>query len=112
MDEQKEVTTELDKTTLAALSYVLFFITGLFFYVLYKDEYVRYHARQSVMVFGSLFIIFFVFGALGLSGITQLLSILIFILWLVLIYKAWLGERWEVPVIGGMVEQLRAKLVK
>lgn len=110
MKEQNEVTTELDKTTLAALSYVLFFITGFFFYLLYKDKFVRFHAKQSVLVFGSLFILFFLFGALGLSDITQLLSILIFILWLVLIYKAWLGQEWKVPVLGDMAQNLWSKV--
>ena len=112
MAEQKEVTTGLDKTTAAALSYVMFFITGVLFYFLYKDDFVRFHAKQSVVVFGSLFVIFSVFSILRMTEITQLLSILIFILWLILIYKAWLGEEWEVPVLGDMVEDIRAKIAK
>ena len=112
MAEQQEVTTEIDKTTLGALSYILLFITGLLFYLIYKDRFIRFHARQSVFVFGPLVILLFVFSALGLREMGRLLWVLIFTLWLVLIYKAWLGQEWRVPVLGDMVDDILGKLSK
>ena len=54
--------TGLPKNTAAALSYVLGPITGVLFYVLEKDPFVRFHAMQSIVVFVLLFVLQWVFG--------------------------------------------------
>lgn len=93
--------TGLPKNTAAALSYVLFTLTGIVFYVLEKDPYVRFHAMQSIVVFTSLFILQILLGLTFIFAfVVPLISILWFVLWLVLIYKAWQGEEWEVPLLG------------
>lgn len=113
MTEQNEATAGLDKTTAAALSYVLGPITGVVFYVISKDPFVRFHALQSIVVFGILVLVQMILGAtIIFVFLLPLISILSFILWLVLIYKAWLGEEWLVPVLGDVVEKVRAKMVK
>jgi len=33
-----------------------------------------------------------------------------FVLWLVLIYKAWQGEEWEVPVLGAYARKMVKKV--
>lgn len=38
----------------AALSYVLGWVTGLIFYNIEKDPFVRFHAMQSIIAFGAL----------------------------------------------------------
>jgi len=38
-----------------------------------------------------------------------LVGILMFVLWLLLIYKAWMGESWEVPVFGKLAKKLLKK---
>ena len=102
--------TGLDKNTAGALSYVLGPITGVIFLVLEKDPYVRFHAMQSIVVFGSLFVLQWVFGlTLILLPLVPLLSILGFVLWLLLIYKAWQGNEWEVPVLGRHARKLVKK---
>ena len=93
--------TGLDKNTAAAFSYVLFFFSGLLLFILEKDPYVRFHAMQSVVVFFALFAFWVLLDVISIfSGLIPLLSILVFVLWLVLVYKAWMGEEWEVPVLG------------
>lgn len=93
--------TGLPKNTAAALSYVLGPITGVVFYVLEKDPFVRFHAMQSIVVFVALFILQWIFGiTIVLLPVVPLISILSFVLWLLLIYKAWQGDEWEVPVLG------------
>src|SRR5258708_34066406 len=93
--------TGLGKTTAAALSYVLGPITGVVFLVLEKDKFVRFHAMQSI-VFGVVaFVLNMILGfTIILALVLPILWILEFVLWLVLIYKAWQGEEWELPVIG------------
>ncbi len=93
--------TGLNKNTAGALSYVLGPITGVIFLILEKDSYVRFHAMQSVVVFVALFVLQVLLGiTLILAALVPLVSILSFVLWLLLIYKAWQGEEWEVPVLG------------
>lgn len=101
MAAKSETGTGLNKQTSGALSYVLGPITGVIFLVLEKDPYVRFHAMQSIVVFVSLFILQAVLGmTIVLAALVPLVSILSFVLWLLLIYKAWQGEKWEVPVLG------------
>lgn len=93
--------TGLSKNTSGALAYVLGPITGVIFLVLEKDSFVRFHAMQSIVVFVVLFVLQWVFGlTIILLPLVPLISILAFVLWLLLIYKAWQGMEWEVPVLG------------
>ncbi|WKZ25479.1 MAG: hypothetical protein QY322_03780 [bacterium] len=102
--------TGLNKETSGALAYVLGPITGVLFLILEKDSFVRFHAMQSIVVFVGLFAI------QAMLGITIILAILVplvgivgFILWLMLIYKAWQGEEWEVPFLGKFARQILKK---
>lgn len=99
--------TGLSSNVAAALSYVLGPLTGILFLLLEKDPFVRFHAMQSILVFGGLFVLQTVMVAtLILAPLAPLLSLVGFILWLVAIYKAWQGQRWEVPVVGQYASQL------
>lgn len=100
----------------AALSYLLWLITGIIFLVIepYKtDKFVRFHAFQSiffsvaVMVFWIVWsrVVYLGFYSLGfLWTIFGLLSTLIYlaiiVFWLFLMYKAYNKERYMIPVIG------------
>jgi uncharacterized membrane protein len=104
--------TGLPKNTAAALSYVLGPVTGVVFYLIEKDPFVKFHAMQSTVVFIALFILQWVFGiTIILLPLVPLISILGFVLWLLLIYKAWQGEKFEVPVLGKYAKQFQ-KTVK
>lgn len=103
--------TGLPKNTAAALSYVLGPITGIIFLLLEKDPFVKFHAMQSIVVFVGLFILNWVFVlTIILALLVPILGIVGFILWLLLIYKAWQGEEWEVPIAGKIARQLVGKM--
>jgi uncharacterized membrane protein len=103
--------TGLNKNTSGALAYVLGPITGVIFLVIEKDPYVRFHAMQSIVVFVALFALQFIFGlTFILLPLVPLVGIVSFILWLLLIYKAWQGEKWEVPLLGKYAKQLMGKM--
>jgi len=111
MAEEKKGLTGLPRNTAAALSYVLAFISGVVFLLLEKDPYVRFHAMQSIVVFGIIFILQWVFAAtLIFAPLSGLLSIVAFVLWLILIYKAWKGEEWEVPFCGKFARKFVKKI--
>lgn len=99
--------TGLSKNTAAALSYVLGPITGVIFLILEKGSYVRFHAMQSIVVFVGLFILQWILGfTVILLPLVPLIGILMFVLWLLLIYRAWQGDEWEVPVFGKFARRL------
>ncbi len=99
----------LPQNTAAALSYVVGWVTGLVFVLVEKDnQYVRFHAMQSVMFFAALTILSFV-PVLGWL-LSPLLMILGFIVWLVAIYKSYNGETFELPVVGKLAKKQLARM--
>jgi len=100
--------TGLPKNTAAALSYVLGWITGIVFLLLEKDPFVRFHAMQSIIVFGGLMIL----SLLPVVGwiLSPLVMIGGFILWLVLIFKAYQGEEFMLPVVGEFANKQLGKI--
>lgn len=102
--------TGLNKNTAAALSYVLGPVSGVLFLALEKDKFVRFHAMQSILVLGGLIVLWFILPfTLILIFLVPLIMILYFVLMLVLIYKAWQGESWEVPVVGKFARKMAEK---
>ncbi len=103
--------TGLGKTTEAALSYVLGPITGVIFLVLSKDKFVRFHAMQSIVFSVAGFVLNMILGfTIVLALVLPILWIAEFVLWLVLIYKAWQGEMYELPVLGKFAKQFLGKV--
>lgn len=106
MATQKKSTPQ--ENLFAATSYLLGFITGIIFLLLEKKStYVRFHAMQSTILFGGLFIVNIALGFIPLLGwiVGIFLSFAAFILWIVLMWKAFQGEWYHVPRIGEIAEQ-------
>lgn len=103
--------TGLKKETAGALSYVLGPITGIIFLITSKDPFVRFHAMQSTVVFVGLFILQWILGfTIILLALVPIVGIVGFVLWLVLIYKAWQGQEWEVPFLGKFARKFLKKV--
>jgi uncharacterized membrane protein len=105
----RERTADENQNLLGALTYLLGFITGIIFLVIEKkNDYIRFHALQSVAVFAPLMIVLVFlstfFGPLGVF-LNFVVSILVFIIWIFLMYKAFSGERYKIPYIGQWVEK-------
>ena len=65
---------------------------------------------QSLVVFISLYILNWVLiFSIFLAIVSPLVFIVGVILWLILTYKAWQGDRWEVPLLGKIAKQLIEK---
>lgn len=90
--------TGLPRNTAAALSYVLGWLTGIVFLLIEKDPFVRFHAMQSLITFGVLTLLVMT-PVIGWV-LSPLIMIVGFILWLVLIFKAYQGEEFMLPVVG------------
>jgi len=102
--------TGLPNNTAAALSYVLGPFSGVVFFLLEKDSFIRFHSAQSIVVFGLMMVLQVVLPmTIILIPLVPLLFIATFILWLALIYKSWQGEEWEVPYLGKYARMLVKK---
>ena len=105
------------------LCYVLGWVTGLIFYFIDKRPFVRFHAAQSIVVFGGLQLIGIVLGVLfgislvtgGLTGFSlgfalyRLIQLVGLILWILLMIKAYQGERFRVPVAADLADKIFGK---
>jgi uncharacterized membrane protein len=109
-----KTSTGLESNVAGLLCYVLGWVTGLVFLLLEKDnKFVRFHAVQSIIVFGALNIVFFIlwiFTWIPFIWIFFLVLIYIiglfgFILWIVLMLKAYAGEKFKLPVAGDIAEK-------
>jgi uncharacterized membrane protein len=104
---------------IAALTYLLGFVTGILFLYLEpynQDEFVRFHARQSIGFSVAWFAINIVFGVFISVLPHQLSALLAFIeglvnlglalFWLFLMYKAYSGERYRIPELSNLIDQV------
>lgn len=104
--------TGLKKETAAALCTLLgpTLVVPVLFILLEKDEFVRFWAFQSIIVYLALFILNWVFVlTIFLVFLTPLVFVLGVVLWLVMTYKAWQGDTWKVPFLGNFVDKLMKK---
>jgi uncharacterized membrane protein len=100
----------LDQNVAAALTYLLGWITGIAFLLLEPaNKFVRFHALQSVLVFGTLSVAWIVVMStvpiLGLIIGLVVIPWVSVILWLLLMYKAYRGERFKLPIAGDLADQ-------
>lgn len=100
--------TGLPKNTAAALSYVLGWLTGIVFLLVEKDPFVRFHAMQSIVTFGALNVIALIPVLNIILG--PIVFIVGFVLWLVLIFKAYQGEEFKLPVVGDFAKKQLGKI--
>ena len=109
--EQKDLgktSTGIQPNVAALLSYLAGFITGIIFYIIEKEnKFVRFHAMQSIIVFGFLFALILVLGIMPVIGwfLLPIAWILNLILWIVLMIKAYKGERFKLPIAGELAEK-------
>lgn len=111
LNKVEKLVTGLPVNTAAGLSYVLGPITGVVFLLLEKNSYVRFHAMQSIVVFGFYFILGWVLAfTIILAPLSGLLGLASFVSWLLLIFKAWQGEEFEYPILGAYARKFVKKV--
>ncbi len=102
-----------NENLMGAAAYLLGFITGIIFLIIEKQsKFVRFHAMQSTILFGGIFVANIVLGFIPILGwlVGLLLSFAAFILWIVLMWKAFQGEMYKVPKVGDMAMQQLEKM--
>jgi uncharacterized membrane protein len=105
--------TKGNENLMAAASYLLGFITGVIFLLVEKQsKFVRFHAMQSTVLFGGIFVINIALGFIPILGWLAglLLSLTAFVLWIVCMWKAFQGEMYKAPIVGDIAEKQLAKM--
>lgn len=106
-----------------ALCYVVGWITGIIFFLIDKRPFVRFHAAQAIVVFGGLHIISIVLGmffgvsmfATGFAGFSAtwallgIINLVALVLWILLMVKAYQGERFRIPGAADIAEKIFGK---
>ncbi len=105
--ENKVVKTSLglEENIESMLCYAGVWVTGLLFFLLEKDNRnVKFHALQSLIAFLALSVITYVLGRIFLFG--YLLWLATILVWILLMIKAYQGERFKLPWVGDLVESI------
>jgi uncharacterized membrane protein len=99
----------LDGNVAGALAYAMGWVTGLAFLLVEREnQYVRFHAFQSALAFGALSIAWMV--AVSIPPFGWVFAVVVIwpfslVLWLFMMFKAYQGERYKLPVVGDVAEQ-------
>jgi uncharacterized membrane protein len=115
--------TGLDTRLASVLCYSVWWITGLLFLVLERQHRgVRFHAAQSLVLFGALSLLLVGLGAFSAFALVvsnqayQAVRALAdgvwigsAVIWLVLVVRVWRGETWRVPLVAALADGIVAK---
>jgi uncharacterized membrane protein len=116
-------TAGMDENVAGLLCYIFGWVSGLIFLLIDKRPFVKFHAAQSIAlniamfaVWVALIIVGFVLTMItamlhfpiGIFSVflTPLIGIGFFVLWIFLMYKAYNHEKYKLPIIGNMVENM------
>lgn len=103
----KKTTLGPDENLEGALAYLLGPLTGILFLLLEKNDFVKFHAKQSTVTFIILYALWWVCAlTVVLFWAVWLIQLLGFIAWLLGMYKAYSGERYKFPFIGDFINSL------
>jgi uncharacterized membrane protein len=101
------------------LCYVLGWLTGIIFILIDKRPFVRFHAAQSIVVFGALTVLKIGLGIImGVGGfvgfglwamISMVLGLLGLVLWILLMIKAYQHELFRVPIAAPIADGIAGK---
>lgn len=102
----EKTSTGFDANVAAALSYLVGFVTGIIFLLAEKENrFVRFHALQSTLLFAGIVAIDILLQLVPLVGALIVIFVVIplsAILWLLLMFKAYQGEEFKLPLVGQM----------
>ncbi len=113
-------TSGIDENVAGLLCYVLGWVTGIIFLLIDKRPFVKFHAAQSIVVFGGLTVIRIGLGIMGSMtggllgygtfwGLAALLGLIGFVLWILLMVKAFQHELFKLPVVGPIADGIANK---
>ncbi len=113
MAAKKQSELGLKKEVEAAIAVVFgaTIIVPLALFIIEKDKFVKFWAMQSILFVLAVVALETIFTAtIVLIVLVPILMVAAFLLWLAMVYKAWMGDMWEVPIIGKISNSLIKKI--
>ena len=107
-----ETSTGLQENVAGLLCYVLGWITGIVFLILEpNNKFVRFHAFQSIIVFGAITVASMILSWIPFIGwiFGTIIGITAFILWIVLMVQAAQGLLFKLPWSGDLAEKWNSR---
>ena len=105
----QETTLNLAPNVAGWLCYLGAWVSGIIIFVLeQKNGWIRFHAAQSIVPFGTLAVASIILGWIPVIGtvFSVIIGITGFILWIVLMVKAYNGERFKLAWAGDIAERM------
>ena len=106
----------LQENVAGLLCYLLGWLTGIIFLLIDKRPFVRFHAAQSIVVFGALSIIHIILSVAFLGSgfygfglwllIVRVIDLVGLIAWIVLMIQAYQGRMFEVPIAAPIAKNI------
>ncbi len=109
-----KTSTGLTENVAGLLCYVLGWVSGIVFFLIEQEnKFVRFHAIQSIVTFGSITVVSIALSILGLIPFlgavfniaNWIIGVLAFVLWVVLMVKAVQGTKYKLPWAGDFAEK-------
>jgi len=102
IEKTEKSSSGLDANIAGTLSYVLGFVSGVYFLATEKkSHFVRFHAMQSTVVFIALFVIQYALGSLEtFVALTPIVGLVTIGVWVFMMYKAYSWEVYRLPIVG------------
>jgi uncharacterized membrane protein len=121
-----ETSTGVDARLSSLLCYLAWWVSGIVFLVIeQRNQVVRFHAAQSIVVFGGVSVVVFLMAMASVlmlfvsPGAFQaaytlsfLLSFAAIALWLLVMLKIFNGESWRVPFAADVAERLASRTAR
>ena len=104
----EKTSTGLNENVAGLLCYVLGWVSGLVFILIEREnKVVRFHAIQSIVVFGALTLASLILGWIPVIGavLAWIIWVVGIILWIVLMIKAYQGVKYKLPWAGDFAEK-------
>src|SRR5277367_1589818 len=111
----------IDENVAGLICYVFGWLSGLIFLLIDKRPFVKFHGAQSIAfniciipLWFALWIVWLVIAHIPIIGllalaIFPLFGLAIFAVWIFLMYKAYSGEKFKLPIVGAIVEKMVKK---
>jgi uncharacterized membrane protein len=103
-----DTSTGLDENIAGMLAYILGWVSGIVFLILEpNNKYVRFHAIQSIIVFGIISLAIAIFSWIPVINVIiySVGGVLMFVLWIILMVKASQGQKYQVKWAGPLAEK-------
>jgi uncharacterized membrane protein len=116
----------LSENAASGLSYLLGWVTGIVFFLVDSRREVKFHAAQSIIVFGALSILRMILGGYWAMswlfgsrrlfpmwgfgwGIASFVSLVMLLLWVYLMVMGFQGRHVKIPLAGDLAEKWSAR---